>query len=131
MAETKFTPENRAGLIERTAAGVSLPDAARDLEIRLPTVKGWITKGRKEASGPHFDFVNAMDAAREQAKADPEPMTPEEHRLKVSEVARKGSVQALKLYWEMIRADQDADETEEPANPLAAVDELAQRRNAA
>lgn len=131
MAETKFTPENRAALIERTSAGISLADAARDLEIRLPTVKSWITKGRKQTSGPYFAFVIEIDAARIKAAAAPEAMTPEEHRLKVAELCRKGSIAALKLYWEMLRADQNADETEdEPANPLAAVDELAQRRAA-
>ena len=38
----------KTDLIERTAAGVSLPDACRALDLRLATVKGWLTRGRRE-----------------------------------------------------------------------------------
>jgi hypothetical protein len=50
----------------------------------------------------------------------------------VSAMARGGSVQAAKLRWEMLRAPQgsasEPDEDERLADPLAELDELAQRR---
>lgn len=109
MATSKFTPETHGALIERTAAGVSLPDACRALDLRLSTVKGWITRGRREADGDHAEFVAALDAAREEARDRPGPMTREELRLEVSRAARNGSVQAMKLMDEMLRADKGPD----------------------
>ncbi|MDQ3647479.1 MAG: hypothetical protein M3433_02640 [Actinomycetota bacterium] len=129
MSASAFTPEVRGALIERTAAGVSMRDACRVLELREKTVAGWLARGRREDSGPYADFVRAIEAAREDARSRPEPMTVEEHRLAVSEAARQGSVQALKLYWEMLRAR----DTEEPAvpGPVSKIDELAAKRRGA
>jgi hypothetical protein len=50
VSASNFTPEVRAALIERTAAGISLPDAAA-LELRETTVKGWLTRGRCKSAG--------------------------------------------------------------------------------
>jgi len=126
---TKFTPENRAEILERTALGLTQADIARELDIRLPTLKKWIARGRREDSGEYADFSRAYDAARLESKSRPEPMDEAELLIVVSEAARRGSVQAMKLRWEMICAERDADETEsieEP--PLASLDELAERR---
>ncbi len=76
MSATKFTPENRGALLERTAAGVSLTDACCALDLRKATVKGWLTRGRREQSGEYADFARRMDAARESAKRRGEPMDP-------------------------------------------------------
>jgi IS30 family transposase len=128
---SKFTPETRGVIIERTAAGVSLADISTALDIRLPTLKGWLTRGRREESGQYHDFAQAIESARDEAKARPEPMDEDELLHVVSETARKGSVAAMKLRWEMICAHRQPAEAEEPqADPLAAVDELAARRAA-
>lgn len=103
---TKFTPENRGALIERTAAGVSLPDACRALDLREGTVKGWLTRGRREGDGDYAEFVAAIEQARQEAADRPGPMTRDELRLEVSRAARNGSVQAMKLMYELIRADE-------------------------
>lgn len=103
---TKFTPENRGALIERTAAGVSLPDACRAADLRLTTVKGWITRGRRETDGPYAEFVAAIEQARQEAHDRPGPMTRDELRLEVSRAARNGSVQAMKLMDEILRGDE-------------------------
>jgi hypothetical protein len=116
---TKFTPENRGGLIERTAAGVSLADASRDLGLRLPTVKGWLTRGRRESSGPYTEFVAAIERARQEAADRPGPMTRDELRLRVSEAARKGSVQAMKLMNELLRGDEIDAMNARGADPFA------------
>src|SRR6266516_2395528 len=103
MSATKFTPELRGALIERTSAGVSLPDACRALDLRLATVKGWLTRGRREQQGPFADFADAVEAAREEARSRPEPMDEDELALVVSGMARAGSVQAAKLRWDMLK----------------------------
>lgn len=110
MAASKFTPEARGALLERFAAGVSLRDACRALELRERTVKGWLTRGRRESSGDYADFATAVDEARQAARDRPEPMTADELQRVVSETARKGSVQAQKLYWEMLRAGHEGDD---------------------
>lgn len=128
---TKFTPENRAEILERTALGLTQADIARELDIRLPTLKKWIARGRREDAGEYADFSRAYEAAREEAKARPEPMDEAELLIVVSEAARRGSVQAMKLRWEMICADRDDAEAEEPTeDPLAEVYELAEARRA-
>ncbi len=126
---SKFTPEIRGALIERFAAGVTVEEAARAADVSTKTLKRWLTRGRREEQGEFATFLTAVEEAREQARSRPDPMTPEEHRLAVSESARNGSVQAMKLYWEMICADRDEAE-EAPTDPLEALDELAAKRAA-
>jgi hypothetical protein len=78
MSASKFTPEVRSALVERTAAGVSLVDACRAEGLRLNTVKAWLSRGRQEPEGVYVDFARAIDEARHAAKAPPEPMSGEE-----------------------------------------------------
>lgn len=125
----KFTPEARGALLERFAAGCSIPDAATSCGLNQQTVKRWLMRGRKDTTGPYFEFVVAVDAARKDAKARPDAMDEDELARTVSAAARKGNTQAMKLRWEMLLAQRRADaEPEEPADPLAEFDELADRR---
>lgn len=128
----KFTPETRGGLLERTAAGVSMVDACRSLGLREKTVAGWLTRGRGEASGEYAEFARAIDQAREDARSRPEPMDEDELARVVSEMARKGSVSAAKLRWEMLRAPRldGAEGGDADGDPLAELDELARKRGA-
>lgn len=129
MAKSKFLPETRGAIIERFAAGLTLPDTALAVGINPTTLKGWLKKGRRQEKGPYADFATAVDEAKREARERPEPMDYDELLRVVSESARKGNTQAMKLRWEMICADRNTDEEEEePADPVAAVDELAQRR---
>lgn len=109
---------------------MTFADAVKGSGYKLATARGWLARGRRESEGEYAEFAAAVERARADHKL--EAMTPAEHRQKVSEVARGGNVAALKLYWEMIRADEDADPNEDqaPADPLASLDELATRRRA-
>lgn len=109
---------------------MSFAEAAEAAGVRLGTAQGWRARGKREAEGPYADFTAAVEGALKRETV--EAMSPEEHRQKVSEVARRGNVQALKLYWEMIRADSDSksSERERPAEPFGEFDELAGRRGA-
>jgi transposase len=123
VSASKFTPEVRGALIERTAAGVSLPDAARAIGIREATVKSWLTKGRRERSGEYAEFASAIEEARAAASSRPGPMEGGELAAVVSEMARKGSVQAAKLRWQMLTASETSEE-----DRADEFDELKERR---
>lgn len=125
-APTRFTPEIRGALLERFASGLSLPDAARAVGVNATTLKNWLTRGRKEDGTPHAAFAAAVDAARREAADRPEPMDRDELIRVVSQAARRGNVQAMKLRNEMLRDDEAPDE--EPAPNVGSLDELAERR---
>jgi transposase len=122
VSASKFTPEIRGALIERTAAGVSLPDACRAVGVREGTVKSWLTRGRREGSGAYAEFAQQIEQAREAVRSRPESMDEDELRQRVSEMVRGGSVQGAKLYWEMLRAGQSEDAPAE-VDPFDAVAE--------
>lgn len=126
MAVSLFTPEIRGALLERFAAGCSLPDAGHDVGVSEKTLKHWLTRGRKDGSGEYAEFAAAVDAARADVAARPAPMDEAELAHVVSAAARKGNTQAMKLRWEMLRSVVQEDVAE--ADPLAALDELASRR---
>lgn len=130
-AKSKFTPKTRTAIVERFAIGMNLREIAQAVEVNEQTLRGWLARGRREDKGIYSAFAGAVDDAKAEAAARPEPLTEEEHRILVAEACRKGSVAALKLAWEMICDDRKSDEAEEPTNPLAAIDELAERRRAA
>lgn len=48
-------------------AGGSMAAACRHPGLPLKTVEGWITRGRREQTGPFADFAATVDAARERA----------------------------------------------------------------
>jgi hypothetical protein len=106
MSATKFTPEHRGGLIERTGAGVPLADACRAEGLRLNTVKSWLQRGRRESKGPYAEFAQAIEEARQAARDRPSQMDEDELARVVSQMARSGSVQAAKLRWEMLRSEE-------------------------
>jgi len=126
-AATKFTPQMRGDLIERFAAGLSVRDAASAVGLNEKTLKTWITKGRRQQDGDYASFVAQVEEAREVARNRPEPMDEAELIVVVSEAARRGNTQAMKLRWEMLGRDKVVEE-EEPPDPLEALDELAAKR---
>lgn len=128
MAKSKFTEEARQAAIDRFAAGLSVADTASAVGLNEGTLKGWLTRGNS-GHKKYEPFAQGVKEAREQARSRPVPMTEAEHRLVVSEAARRGHAQALKLYWEMILHDRKGDEAEELADPLAELDDLAERRS--
>jgi hypothetical protein len=126
---SKFTPENRGALIRATVADRPLRDTCQELGLHHDTVRGWLKRGRREQSGPYFEFALAVDLARERCRLEAaEPMDQQGLLEVTSQAARTGSVQAMKLLWEMLRAGPGRGE--EPADPLDELDELAARRAA-
>ncbi len=120
-----------ASIAARVELGLSLADATVAEGGRPETVRGWLRRGRSDKAGTYREFATAIEQARDTAQNRPEPMDADELALRVSEMVRRGSVQAAKLRWEMLRAPQDGEgEGVQDADddPLAEVDELARRR---
>jgi hypothetical protein len=129
MSRSLFRPEARAAIIARLELGMTFKESVEAAGIKIPTAQGWLARGKRESDGDYADFAAAVERAK--ASLGVEAMTAEEHRQKVSEVARRGNVQALKLYWEMILADRNPDEDEKAKDELEEIDELAARRASA
>ena len=113
-------------VLEAIRAGASVADAAREAGLSPRTVQRWLARGRREQAGAHRDFTEAVEAAwraRELPPSD-EPMGDGELRVAVSEAARAGSIPAMRLCWEMLRADRER----RAPNALDEFDELARRR---
>jgi hypothetical protein len=124
-----FTDEARSQVLASVSLGVSLDDSARAAGVSPRTLRSWIERGRREDAGAYAAFVQGIETARQAARARPEPLTAEEHRLAVSDMVRAGSVTAAKLYWELLKADppDEADESE----PASVIDMLARKRREA
>jgi hypothetical protein len=123
----KWGPEACAAIIARVEQGVPFKDAARAAGVKYETARSWLGRGRREDSGPYAEFAQAIEQARHSAVTGAS-MDADELAQVVSEMARKGSVQAAKLRWEMLRV---ADEREAAAaRYLDEFDELKARRAA-
>ena len=120
MATSKFTPEIRETFTCLTEDGLTIADAARVTGIGEKTAKRWLARGRRETDGAYRDFADAVDRAREARDQAEPPLDPAELKAVVSRAAKKGSVQAMKLYWQMIRVEQQPGS--EPADPFAELD---------
>lgn len=59
-----ISPLVRDAVIARVAEGDTLAQAAAHAGMPLNTIKSWITRGRREASGNYHDFDAAVLAAR-------------------------------------------------------------------
>ena len=111
-------------VVALTASGLSLEDACREAGIALNTVKTWLKRGRREVSGPYGAFARSIEAARTLAKTPTGPMSEEELNQAVWRAVRKGSVPAMRLAWELLKAA----ERPSKADPLSVIDQLAARR---
>ena len=120
MATSKFTPANRETFAALTEDGLTIADAARVTGIGEKTAKRWLARGRRETSGEYRDFADAVERAREARDEAEPPLDQAELKAVVSRAARKGSVQAMKLRWEMLRAEELP--APEPDDPFAELD---------
>lgn len=120
-------------LIDCFRYGVSIHDAALQVGVPQRTVERWLSRGRREPESKYGPFAQAAAEARS-AETDAGPMDAAQLRVQVSRAARRGSVPAMRLYWEFLEADKrraaPASSFEE-LDPIAqARDELAARRKA-
>ena len=114
-------------ILQAVEAGVSLADAAREAGIAARTAERWLARGREDQAGPYGEFAAAVDHAREERAlaVDTSRLSAAEVEELASAAARKGSVPAMRLMWQII---QSRDKAPVQADPLDELDELAARR---
>lgn len=129
MSRRKLTAEKRTAVIALVEEGLTLKDAAGRAGVSEGSLRNWLTKGRKGGPPEYREFATAVDRARmkdgrpevrEGEVPDTEtPGSEEDLRIVTWKAAKGGSVQAMKLYWEMLRSK---DRDEQPQDPFAALD---------
>jgi len=117
-------------LVGSIRAGMTIAEAARDVDVPEPTVKRWLVRGRKEEGSVYARLAGDVDAFRAEVK---EPLGRDDLVPMLEVAARRGSVQAIKLLLERPWEKKSADKPEkpvEPKDPFANTDQLAERRTA-
>jgi len=110
-----------AVVLESVRAGCSIDEAASQADRPVATVRRWLMEGRKRPDGKHGEFARAVDEARGQRRqaerALEGPLSREEAELLLARAARKGSVPALRLWFEQ-RAAGDSKQRGDEARKL-------------
>ncbi len=114
----------REPFLASLSVGASMAEASRTVSVPERTVQNWLSRGAREPAGPFGAFAEDVQAARDTVASG--PMDADELREVVAKAARGGSVQAMKLAWEMTRSQ--AQEPAARSDSLSAVDELAEAR---
>jgi hypothetical protein len=96
-------------IVAAVQSGATIEEAAISVGVAVATVRRWLGTGRKGRER-YAEFARAVDGARdERKKAEREltdgPLTAEEAELLIAKAARRGSVPALRLWYERLAAD--------------------------
>lgn len=108
MSRTTLFQARSEGVLGAIQAGASIADAARENEVGEPTVKGWLSRGRKDPTTVYGAFAARVDEAftkRKLPSEDDRPADRDELLLLTSRAARAGNVQAMRLLSELIDPD--------------------------
>jgi len=110
-------------ILASVQAGCSIEEGARAAGVPAATVRRWLREGRKGRE-PYVSFAEAVDRARGERRAAERavkdaPLNAEEAELLLARAARKGSVPALRLWFEM-RSRDDAGRRGDDARLLIA-----------
>jgi predicted transcriptional regulator len=94
-----------AGIVASVRAGCSIEDAARTAGVAVATVRRWLREGRK-GKETYRAFAEAVDGVRgdrrEAERALDGPLSVEEAERLLATAARKGSVAALRIFFERL-----------------------------
>jgi hypothetical protein len=91
------------------------PDRRHGIAAR--TVSSWVTKARRDPSGQFGEFVAALDAVQERRlhlSDDERPIRSIEAQAIVWRAVEAGSVQAAKLYWQMLQRQEEREPKPDP-----------------
>jgi transposase len=101
-----------AALIASVQAGCSIEEAAHNASVPAATVRRWLRDGRK-GRRKYEAFAVAIDGARSERRQAEKalrdgPLTNEEAAQLLARAARKGSVPALRLWYERVAVDESS-----------------------
>lgn len=96
--------EVREGLLEAVRGGATVDEAARSVGVSVHTVRSWLSRGRKTPVGPYGAFAVEVDRLRrersEAVAALDGPLTLEEAERVLAVAVRRGSIAALRLWFD-------------------------------
>lgn len=120
---------HRVTIMAALRAGASRVDAAREAGIASRTIDRWVARGRRDPDSTYGPFAAEVDRLREarQVPSSDEPVDDAEVQLHLSRAIRNGSVSAMKVWIDTYRRKQ-VGAGKKSADPLAELDELAERR---
>jgi hypothetical protein len=117
-------PKASAEILASVEAGATIDEAPRSVGVPVATVRRWLRDGRKNRE-PYALFSKAIDGARgerrEAERALEGPLSPEEADLLLAKAARKGSVPALRLWFEQKAAGESKQRGDGARELLASV----------
>lgn len=118
--QSRFNRETTDAILRALSAGSSLADAAEQAGMPAQTVRNWLVQGRAEMGSdtPHARFAAAVDAAREAAREA--ELTEPEFRERLDSAVRGGSIQALRLWWQIHAGDRGDDRPPDRIDALKA-----------
>jgi hypothetical protein len=109
-------------VLDSIAAGATQTEAARSCGVAPRTVASWMEKGRRDGDGRYHQFTAAVDEIRERClhlqTGGDEPGDLADLMHVVWKAAQAGSVQAMRLYRDILDWIDEHDRDDEP-NPLA------------
>lgn len=91
--------------------GLTLSEACSDAGLSENTAKTWLKRGRREDATEYAAFSEAVDRAREAAASD--AMEEPEFLAYLNAAVRKGSINAMRLWWQVHRDRQPMHEPSE------------------
>jgi transposase-like protein len=107
--------DNTSGeIVASISAGATIDEAARQVDVAVASVRRWLRDGRKDPEGRYAAFAAAVDGARGERKQAERalkdgPLTGDEADLLIARAARKGSVPALRLWFEQRAVDESSE----------------------
>ena len=111
-------------ILEAIQAGATIDEAARGADVPVASLRRWLRDGRK-GRDTYAAFAAAVDGARkdrrEAERALEGPLSAEEADLLVAKAARKGSVPALRLWFEQCAAGESKHRADEARRLLESV----------
>ena len=111
-------------ILTSVQAGASIEEAARTTDVPVATVRRWLREGRK-GKEPYVAFAQAVDAARDDRRGAERalegPLTVEEAERLLATAARKGSVAALRIFFERLDAADSSPRGQDARKLLAEV----------
>lgn len=113
MSPPSLFDQHSEPVLEAIKAGASIPDAARGQEIGGPTVKGWLSRGRKDPTSKYGAFAARVEVAFTERKLPASgdlPANRDELLLLTSRAARAGNVQAMRLLGELLAGPEGDDD---------------------
>jgi len=120
---TQFADKSKA-ILASVQAGATIGEGAQMNEVPETTVRRWLRDGRK-GRHPYVSFAVAVDRARGERKAAERaldgPLSAEEAELLLAKAARKGSVPALRLWFEQRAAGESKQRGDGARELLASV----------